>query len=256
MSGIESGSRTRRCRLEGSVIEDVSGNGVNIGEDLSRTVAGRPWWQGAAEQVAAGNVVRHNRIEQCGQQFFGAVAIWIGLARDTQVTNNEIAHHPYTGVSVGWMWNPTPTPAGANNVSQNHIHHVMQVLSDGGGIYTLGRQPGTRLVENQIHDVPPNAGRAESNGMFLDEGSDQIEVIDNVIYGVSRSPLRFHRAGQVTVRGNTLVLPTSDTPPLRYNNTDPRTIVQIANRIVPQSDFDAAKLEPSPAGPLHGADQP
>jgi hypothetical protein len=113
------------------------------------------------------------------------------LARDTRIANNEIANHPYTGVSVGWMWNPTATPAGGNIVSQNHIHHVMQVLSDGGGIYTLGRQPGTRLVENVIHDVPLNVGRAEPNGMFLDEGSDQIEIVGNVIYGTDRSPLRY-----------------------------------------------------------------
>ena len=59
----------------------------------------------------------------------------------------------YTGVSVGWMWNPTPTPCRANLVENNHIHHVMQILSDGGGIYTLGRQPGTVLRGNVIHDV-------------------------------------------------------------------------------------------------------
>jgi hypothetical protein len=248
-SGIQFGSRTKRCRLEDSIIEDVSGNGVNLGEDSARPVNGRPWWQSAPEQAAAGHLVAHNRILHCGRQFFGAVAVWMGLARQAQITHNEIAYHPYTGVSLGWMWNPTPTPAGESLVARNHIHHVMQTLSDGGGIYTLGRQPGAKLMENVIHDVPLNAGRAESNGMFLDEGSDQMEIAENTIYGVDRSPLRFHRAQQMTVRANTLVVPTTDTPPIRYNNTRPETITQIDNRVVPQAEFDAASVKLPPTGP-------
>jgi len=248
-SGVQFGSRTRNCRLEDCVLEDISGNGVNLGEDSRRTVNGRPWWQAAPEQAAAGNIVRHNRIERCGQQFYGAVAVWVGLARETQITHNEIAHHPYTGVSLGWMWNPTPTPAGENLVANNHIHHVMQVLSDGGGIYTLGRQKGTKLTGNVIHDVPLNAGRAESNGMFLDEGSDQMEITGNTIWHIDRSPLRFHRAQQMTVRENVLVVPTAATPPIRYNNTDPRTVKQVENRFVSQAQFDTATIAWPTVGP-------
>jgi hypothetical protein len=248
-SGIQFGSRTYRCRLADSVLEDISANGVNLGEDSSRTVAGRPWWQAATDQAAAGHVVEHNKIVRCGQQFYGAVAVWVGLARQMRILNNEIAHHPYTGVSLGWMWNPTPTPAGENLVAGNYIHHVMQVLSDGGGIYTLGRQPGTRLTDNVIHDVPLNAGRAESNGMFLDEGSDQIEIESNVIYSLARSPLRFHKAQQLTVRGNTLVTPTPATTPLRYNNTKPETIRQIENRVLAQTEFDPKAIRLPPTGP-------
>jgi hypothetical protein len=254
-SGLEFGSRTRRCRIEDSVVEDVSGNGVNLGEDTSRQVGGRPWWQSAPDQAAAGHLVRHNRIERCGQQFFGAVAVWVGLGRGMQIEHNEIARHPYTGVSLGWMWNPTPTPAGENLVARNHIHHVMQVLSDGGGIYTLGRQPGTKLVENVIHDVPLNAGRAESNGMFLDEGSDQMEIAGNTIYGIDRSPLRFHKAEQMTVRGNQLVVPNAEMPPLRYNNTREATIRQIDNRVLLPTDFDAAKVPLPATGPRPPAGQ-
>ena len=248
-SGIEFGSRTERCRLEDCVIEDLSGNGVNLGEDRSRMVGSRPWWQSNPDQVAAGHVVAHNTIRRCGQQFFGAVAVWVGIAREMQITNNEIAHHPYTGVSLGWMWDPTPTPAGGNIVSENHIHHVMQVLSDGGGIYTLGRQPGTRLAKNLIHDVPLNAGRAESNGMFLDEGSDQFEITGNVIFHIDRSPLRFHRAEHLSVRLNTLVVADEEMPPLRYNNTDPETIKQIENRVVTQDQFDAQAVSVPETGP-------
>ncbi len=248
-SGIQFGSRTMRCRLEDSVIEDISGNGVNLGEDTTRVFEGRPWWQAAPKQAAAEHLVQHNRIERCGQQFFGAVAVWAGIARDMQIAHNEISHHPYTGISLGWMWNPTPTPAGGHVVSQNHIHHVMQVLSDGGGIYTLGRQPGLKLIENVIHDVPLNAGRAESNGMFLDEGSDQSEIVGNVIYAVSRSPLRFHRAEEVSVRSNTLVIPTPDTPSVRYNNTDAQSIKQLDNHVVLQAEFDSTTVALPPIGP-------
>lgn len=236
-SGIAFGSQTRDCRLENCVIEDVSGNGVNLGEDTTRIVDSRPWWQAAPGQVATGHMIDGNKIRDCGRQFFGAVAVWAGLTRGVKITNNEIARHPYTGVSLGWMWNPTPTPAAENVVADNHIHHVMQVLSDGGGIYTLGRQPGTRLVNNVIHDVPLNAGRAESNGMFLDQGSDQILIQGNMIYRIDRSPLRFHQAKQITVRENVLVVADPTVPPLRYNNTDPQTVTQIDNRVVLESEF-------------------
>jgi hypothetical protein len=212
-------------------------------------IGGRNWWLAAPEQAAANHDIKHNRIERCGQQFFGAVAVWVGIARDMHIANNEIAYHPYTGISLGWMWNPTPTPAGGHRVSQNHIHHVMQVHSDGGGIYTLGRQPGLKLTENVIHDVPLNAGRAESNGMFLDEGSDQSEITGNVIFNAARSPLRFHRAEQVKVRQNTLVVPTADTPSVRYNSTDPQDIEQLENRVVPQAEFDATTIVLPATGP-------
>ncbi len=248
-SGLQFGSHTVRCRLEDSIVEDISGNGVNLGEDTSRAVGGQPWWRAAPEQAASGHQVRYNRIQRCGQQFYGAVALWVGLARDCQISHNEIAHHPYTGISLGWIWNPTPSPAGGHLVRQNHIHHVMQVLSDGGGIYTLGRQPGTKLIGNVIHDVPVNLGSAESNGMFLDEGSDQIEIAGNTIYNLVRSPLRFHKAKKMTVRENTLVVSDETTPPLRYNNTNPKTIEQLDNRVIVQEKFVAKSVELPKTGP-------
>ncbi len=248
-SGVELGSRTTDCVLEDSVLEDISGNGVNLAEGRTRRVGNGQWWRAAPEQVAKRNVVRYNRITGCGRQFFGAVAIWCGLGAEMRIHHNEIAHHPYTGVSLGWMWNPSPTPARGNIVSDNHIHHVMQILSDGGGIYTLGHQPGTRLLRNVIHDVPVNAGRAESNGMFLDEGSDRIEIGRNTIYHTARSPLRFHRARQMWVHDNLLVIPHSKTPAYRYNATDPKTIRRENDRIVLADQFDAAGVPSLRTGP-------
>ena len=35
----------------------------------------------------------------------------------------------------------TPTVARNHKISKNHIHHVMQILSDGGGFIPLGGNP-------------------------------------------------------------------------------------------------------------------
>jgi hypothetical protein len=241
MSGLAFGSQTHRCRLEGCVIEDISGNCVNLGESTSRLVDGRTWWQADPKQAASRHSVLNNYIRGGGEQFFGAVGIWVGIAHDVRIAHNEIHDLPYTGVSLGWMWSPAPTPAENNVVDYNHIHHVMQTLSDGGGIYSLGRQPGSSLAHNYIHEIPVNAGRAESNGMFLDEGTDGFEIAGNLICGVARSPLRFHHARDNVVRDNVLVVPNQNTPEIRYNNTDPKTIRQSGNTIVNQRGFEAGR---------------
>lgn len=222
--GVLLGTATQSCGLENCRIEDISGNGIGIGEGAERTSAdGRPWWQTHAGETATLNRIVDCLIERCGAQFHGAVGIWVGLAKDTRILRNEVRNLPYTGISVGWMWNPTPTPCSGNLVEGNHIHHVMQMLSDGGGIYTLGLQPGTVLRDNLIHDVPLNTGRAESNGMFLDEGSSGFLIEKNLIHGTDRSPLRFHKAGKITVSGNQWQL-SQGIPPLRFNATDPAVV--------------------------------
>ena len=104
----------------------------------------------------------------------------------------------------------------------------MQVLSDGGGIYTLGNQPGSRLIGNMIHDIPRNAGRAESNGMFLDQGTGSFVVQDNLIYNVERSPFRFHKGWTNIVRHNTVYLPEG-VPLVRFNDTKTERITLVDN---------------------------
>jgi len=74
-------------------------------------------------------------------------------------------------------------------------------------------------------------GRAESNGMFLDEGTTGITIEGNVIYNIARSPLRFHRAGNNLVRDNTLTV-FATVPPVRYNRTKDALIKKVKNKII------------------------
>jgi hypothetical protein len=224
--------------VEGNLVSDTGGNGVMVGEGQRRTVDGEPWWQSVPEQAATGNTVANNVVRSCGRELFGAVGIWVGLAAKTSVVHNEVYETPYTGVSVGWMWwnprdraEPRSTPCRETLVAENHIHHVMQTLSDGGGIYSLGIQPDSALRGNWIHDVPVNAGRAESNGMFLDQGTGDFVIEENTIYNTDRSPLRFHKGWLNLVRNNVLEV-CPGVPPVRYNDTRQERITLEDNSIV------------------------
>lgn len=238
-SGVWIGEGCRGATVEGLTISDIAGNGLMVG--VTSSAPGL-----AAEKIQ----VKSNLIEECGRRYFGSIGIWVGMANHIEIVRNEVRKMPYTGVSVGWMWNPSDTPCFANRVEGNHIHHVMQTLSDGGGIYTLGKQPGTILKGNVIHDVKPNAGRAESNGMFLDEGTTDIVIEENLIYDIARSPLRFHRAGVNRVQRNILVK-GSDVPTVRYNTTPEKNILLENNKVIEQSAFD--RSEAGIKGILQGA---
>ena len=104
----------------------------------------------------------------------------------------------------------------------------MLELSDGGGIYTLGRQPGTVLSGNYISNIPSNHGRAESNGIFMDQGSSEILVQGNVITGAKCSPMRFHLAGKNMLKENKCFHPPG-VEPLKFNNTPEANIKIIDN---------------------------
>ena len=232
------------CEITESHIYDISGNGVSIGEGNDRLAEGIPWWISHPEEASRSNKVSHSLIESCGLQFHGAVGIWCGLVANTVIEHNEIRDLPYTGISVGWMWTDDPTPCRENTLHANHIHHILTILSDGGGIYSLGLQPGSRITNNLIHNVQVNAGRAESNGMFLDEGTKELLIENNIVFDIAKSPLRFHKAFSPTmVRKNVLVC-KDNTPPIAYNSTKEEDIQKVENIILSQSsESDMLRLE-------------
>jgi hypothetical protein len=240
-SGIWFSTGSKNCSVADSHFEDISGNAIMIGEGRDRKVNGEVWWKAVPEQSASSNLVSGNTITDCGKQFYGAVGIWCGFIFSTKISNNNLYNLPYTGISVGWEWSPVPTPCRDNHITDNHIHHIMQVLSDGGGIYMLGLQPGSTITGNLIHDVSLNAGRAESNGMFLDEGTTDVTVAGNIIYNIAKSPLRFHRATTNLVKENVLSC-ADDVPPVRYNATREEDIRLENNLILKDSDTNDWKL--------------
>lgn len=135
------------------------------------------------------NQFTDNHVEGIGRDYGGAVAVFFGYTHGSIIKNNEICYTNYTAISEGWGWTDKPTILGEAYIAYNNIHHIMEDLSDGGGIYTLSRQPGTVIEYNWLHDqiISPYAYPwIKSHGHFaiyLDEGTQYTTVRFNLIEG-------------------------------------------------------------------------
>lgn len=169
----------RECSVTRCCFRDLGGGGVQIGTTS--------WSPGQPTD----GVTRSVRVEDCvflqgGRRFPEGVAVAVYQASDCTVAHNDIADFFYTGISVGWTWGYADTVAHGNLVAYNRIRGIGQgVLSDMGGIYTLGRSPGTRIVGNVIGDVVSyNYTGSGSCGIYTDEGTSEIVVESNLVYRV------------------------------------------------------------------------
>jgi hypothetical protein len=107
----------------------------------------------------------------------------LGYTDAAVVEHNELQDMPYSGISVGWGWANVDSALRNNMVRYNRVESVLNKMSDGAGIYTLSKQPGTLIAENYVRDIVRTGvqGGFNMSGIYLDEGSSQITVRDNVL---------------------------------------------------------------------------
>lgn len=179
---------------------DISGSGIQVG-DVTR----EDHHPTDPRRIVKDNRILNNVITRIGAEYTDAIGIFYGYTEGTVIAHNEIFAVPYTAVSGGWGWGmpdagggnyaspvifQKPTVCKNNRIEFNHIFDVMRVRHDGGGIYTLSRQPGTIIRGNHIHD-----SHAPYGGIYLDEGSAGIEVVGNLIYR-AHTPVFYHTCGR------------------------------------------------------------
>jgi hypothetical protein len=180
-SGLNFYTNVQNAVVLGCRFEDLGGQGVAL--DAGLEVVTIDPARGASVK---NSVIKNNYFTRLGQQYPGSVGIFGGFVQNISIEHNALWDLPYTAISVGWGWNKDETRARGNSVRYNHIWNVVNKLDDGGGIYTLSNQTGTVIAENYIHDlkVAPFAGNYPIVAVYLDEGSSNITVKDNVLQNI------------------------------------------------------------------------
>lgn len=170
---VDFGNGCRDCVVDNCELFDLGAGGVKIG------VA----WKGEEDprNYAYACTVRETLIAYGGRVHPAGVGVWIGHAASNTVAHNTIHDLYYSGVSAGWKWCFGPNPACANRIEWNRIFRIGQgVLSDMGGIYMLGEQPGSVERFNVMYDI--RRSRYGGWGVYFDSGSSHILVENNLVY--------------------------------------------------------------------------
>jgi len=158
--------------VQGNLFHDISDAAMVIGT-WEHAYITAPWMQVPPHD----NLIANNLISQVGVEYWGAPAITAFYVNNIHLLHNEISQVPYTGISLGWGWSfaKDSTTAHDNQVAYNLITDLTLRARDGGGIYTLGQDPGSVIEGNVIRRMQNDYGC-----LYPDEGSAFIIFRNNV----------------------------------------------------------------------------
>lgn len=192
----------KNSRIEGNFFHDLLGNAVSIGHPQHYKIGDGSLYKQGIEGLCENIRVANNYLRNVSLDFRQVEGITSFFVANTQIEHNDIAGTPYGAITCGWWWGnsgiPPSTVAKNNSVSFNKAGDTHQVLDDGGIIYFLGEQPGSRIEGNYVFNGP--------RCIYPDDGSAYLTITKNVVGNPSYKWMWLHlwtkRCHDITARDN------------------------------------------------------
>lgn len=186
--GIEFSHSTHNNIIEGNLITDIAGNGIQAYINMDRAPKGNI----PLDQQCRNDSIIDNYITRCGLDYTGACGINATFVNSYVIEHNEAWDVPYSAISIGWGWTDKPTILGNNMVRYNNLHHFGQYQDDGAAIYSLSSSPGSQYSYNYVHDGVEDEWTEKYAweptpilaGLYLDNGSASVMLEKNVVRNV------------------------------------------------------------------------
>jgi len=190
--GIELADGCTGNRIVGNEIRDMGAGGVKLnGADAN----------GPRCRRTGDNQITDNHIHGGGRIFHSAVGILSAHSFGNDLSHNHIHDLFYTGISCGWAWGYMDNVSKDNYIEKNHIHDLgFELLSDLGGVYLLGVQPGTVVRGNVIHDI--NHYNYGAWAIYPDQGCSHVLIENNICYRTNGQIFSQHFGRENIVRNN------------------------------------------------------
>lgn len=178
--------------IQGNLISDMGAGGIKMnGADSN----------GFACNMTGKNTISDNHIFDGGHIFYSGVGVCSMHSFRNVISHNHIHDLYYSGISCGWIWGYQDNVSKENIIEKNHIHHLGKgLLSDMGGVYLLGVQPGTVVRGNVIHDIE----KCNYGGwtIYTDEGSSHVLIENNICYNTNSQVFDQHYGRENIIRNN------------------------------------------------------
>lgn len=158
------------------VFRDTSAGAVMLGDALSYDETDSALWD--SDMLVADCEM------QGAVELSGATTVFVAYVQNATVEHCLLFNASYSSFTVGWGWGREASRRGGNSIVANRIlGSQVGRCCDGGGIYTLGPQPGSVITGNYIAQGSAAWGPHAGNGIYHDNGSAGFTDTENVIDG-------------------------------------------------------------------------
>jgi hypothetical protein len=178
-AGIDIGAGCSNVSFDTFSVSDVSGSGIMAGgfNHTDRNAL-------EANQIL-GITFNNFTVTKAAAEYLGSVGVNLGYGENLTATYFTIHDLPYTGIVVGGSFEPFDGYQDNYLVEWGKVYNVMQVMTDGGGIYSNGYMGATSGIRNNlVYDVLVNPAfnyTDASTPLYADENSNGVEYRGNVL---------------------------------------------------------------------------